>query len=96
MMKHFLLFFLLAVSLMSRASCSKSSSHSPTADGKYLVQSSIDAATEFSKNVPMLIGTNLNEFPYNNRAIITTQPIDQVNAIVSHMSCNITCISINA
>jgi para-nitrobenzyl esterase len=53
---------------------------SPTIDGKYVVESAIDAPTEFSKNVALLIGTNLNEFTYNNRAIITPQPIEQVKA----------------
>jgi para-nitrobenzyl esterase len=52
--------------------------YSPTIDGKYVVQSSIDSPAEFSKNVPMLIGTNLNEFTYNNRAIIIPQNLEQV------------------
>ena len=56
---------------------------SPTVDGKYIVQSSIDTPSEFSKNVAMLIGTNLNEFTYNNRAIITPQTIEQVNAALT-------------
>ncbi|TDH29069.1 carboxylesterase/lipase family protein [Segetibacter sp. 3557_3] len=54
---------------------------SPTVDGKYIVQSPFDPApADFSKNVAMLIGTNLNEFTYNNRAIITPQTIEQVKA----------------
>jgi para-nitrobenzyl esterase len=56
---------------------------SPVIDGKYVVQASIDAPAEFSKNVPLLIGTNLNEFTYNNRVIITPQTIDQVKATLA-------------
>jgi len=56
---------------------------SPTIDGKYVVQSSIDAPTEFSKNVAMLIGTNLNEFTYNNRAIIIPQKMEEVKAAIA-------------
>jgi para-nitrobenzyl esterase len=52
---------------------------SPVVDGKYITQSPFDPTpAEFAKNVPMLIGTNLNEFTYNNRAIITPQTMEQV------------------
>lgn len=51
---------------------------SPVVDGKYVVEASVDVPAPFSKNVPLLIGTNLNEFTYNNRVIITPQTIDQV------------------
>lgn len=55
--------------------------YSPAVDGKYVVQSPFDPAPAgFSKNVSMLIGTNLNEFTYNNRAIITRQPAEEVKA----------------
>jgi para-nitrobenzyl esterase len=54
--------------------------YNPTVDGKYLMQASIDTPTDFSKNVAMLIGTNLNEFTYNNRAIITPQSSEQVKS----------------
>jgi para-nitrobenzyl esterase len=40
----------------------------------------MDAPIEFSKNVAMLIGTNLNEFTYNNRAIINPLSLDAVKA----------------
>lgn len=69
-----------ASNILRAAGSSVRGGYSPTVDGKYLVQSSTDEPTEFSKNVAMLIGTNLNEFTYNNRAIITTQPIEQVKA----------------
>jgi para-nitrobenzyl esterase len=56
----------------------------PTVDGKYIVQNPFDPKpAEFSKNVPMLIGSNLNEFGYNNRAIIIPQTIEQVKATLS-------------
>ena len=55
----------------------------PVVDGKYIVQSSIDEPTEFSKNVTLLIGTNLNEFTYNNRVIITPQNTEQVKATLA-------------
>lgn len=55
----------------------------PTNDGKYVVQSSVDDPTEFSKNVALLIGTNLNEFTYNNRAIINPQTIEQVRSTLA-------------
>ncbi|MBN1182795.1 MAG: carboxylesterase/lipase family protein, partial [Bacteroidales bacterium] len=56
----------------------------PCVDGKYIVQNPFDPTpTEFSKDVPMLIGSNLHEFGYNNRAIITPQTMDQVIATLT-------------
>lgn len=55
----------------------------PIADGKYIVAASADTPADFSKNVAMLIGTNLNEFTYNNRAIITSQTMDQVKSALT-------------
>ena len=56
----------------------------PTVDGKYISQNPFDPTpAEFSKNVPMLIGSNLNEFGYNNRAIITPQTMQQVKATLT-------------
>ena len=66
-----------------RASGSSARGGGPVIDGKYVVESSIDAPAEFSKNVPLLIGTNLNEFNYNNRVIITPQTIEQVKAMLA-------------
>ena len=44
---------------------------SPVVDGKYLVQHPFDpVAPECSRNVPMLIGSNLNEFCYTNNIVI--------------------------
>ena len=49
---------------------------SPVVDGKYLVQHPFDpVAAECSKNVPMLIGSNLNEFCYNNDVILTENEV---------------------
>ncbi|MEO7414025.1 MAG: carboxylesterase family protein [Opitutaceae bacterium] len=56
----------------------------PTVDGKYVTQNPFDPKpAEFSKNVSMLIGSNLNEFGYNNRAIITPQTIEQVKVALA-------------
>ncbi|MCR4859625.1 MAG: carboxylesterase family protein [Bacteroidales bacterium] len=49
---------------------------SPTVDGKYLVQHPFDPiAAECSKDVPMLMGSNLNEACYSNNVALT---MDQV------------------
>ena len=57
---------------------------SPSVDGKYITQSPFDPApSEFSKDVAMLIGTDLNEFKYNNRQIITPKTMDEVRAILT-------------
>ena len=51
---------------------------SPVVDGKYLVQHPFDPmGAECSKDVPMLIGSNLNEFTYTNNVVLT---MDQVKA----------------
>ena len=51
---------------------------SPVVDGKYLVQHPFDPiAAECSKDVPMLIGSNLNEFCYTNNIPMT---MDEVKA----------------
>lgn len=56
----------------------------PVVDGKYITQNPFDPEpAEFSKNVAMLIGTNLNEFTYNNRIIITPQTMEQVKATLT-------------
>jgi para-nitrobenzyl esterase len=72
----------LASNILRAAGSNVRGGFSPTIDGKYVVQSAIDAPTEFSKNVVLLIGTNLNEFTYNNRAIITPQSMEQVKAAI--------------
>lgn len=54
---------------------------SPTVDGKYVTQHPFDPTpAEFSKNVAMLIGSNLNEWTYRNRQLITPQTMEQVRA----------------
>lgn len=56
----------------------------PTLDGKYIVQHPFDPTpADFSKNVPMLIGSNLNESGYRNRQLITPQTMDQVKATLT-------------
>jgi len=56
----------------------------PVVDGKYITQHPFSPApAEFSKDVPMIIGSNLNEFGYNNRAIITPQTMEQVKATLT-------------
>jgi len=56
----------------------------PTVDGKHITQHPFDPTpAEFSKNVPMIIGSNLNEFGYGNRAIITPKTLEQVKATLA-------------
>jgi len=52
----------------------------PTADGKYILKGAIDTPAEFSKNVPLIIGTTLNEFNYNSRP---PQSLEQVKATLA-------------
>jgi para-nitrobenzyl esterase len=57
---------------------------SPTVDGKYIVQNPFDPApAEFAKDVPMIIGTNLNESGYRDRALITPLTMDSVKATLT-------------
>lgn len=56
----------------------------PTVDGKYITQHPFDPTpAEFSKNVPMIIGSNLNEFGYGNRAMITPKTLEQVKTTLT-------------
>lgn len=56
----------------------------PALDGKYIVQHPFDPTpADFSKNVSMLIGSNLNESGYRNRQLITPQTLDQVKATLT-------------
>jgi para-nitrobenzyl esterase len=53
----------------------------PTVDGKYIVQHPFDPApADFVEDVPMIIGSNLNEWGYRNRALITPQTMEEVRA----------------
>lgn len=55
---------------------------SPVVDGKYLIQHPFDpAAPECSKDVPMLIGSNLNEFCYTNNVEFTVDERTRQNVI---------------
>lgn len=56
----------------------------PTVDGKYIVQHPFDPAPpEFSKNVSMIIGSNLNERSSRNRQLIIPQTMEQVKATLT-------------
>ncbi|MBN2174211.1 MAG: carboxylesterase/lipase family protein [Bacteroidales bacterium] len=56
----------------------------PTVDGKYITQHPFDPTpAEFSKDIPMLIGSNLNEFGYSNRQLITPKTMDEVKATLA-------------
>jgi para-nitrobenzyl esterase len=56
----------------------------PTVDGKYIVQNPFEPTpAEFVKDVPMIIGSNLNEFGYQNRQLITPQTMEQVTATLT-------------
>jgi para-nitrobenzyl esterase len=81
---------LVAASQRTAAAMSESGStlyHSgagPVVDGKYIVQHPFDPApAEFSKDVPMLIGSNLNEWSYPNRAIVTPLTMEEVRATLA-------------
>ena len=51
----------------------------PVIDGKYITHNPFEnPLPEFSKNVAMLIGSDLNEFSYFKRAISTPQTMEQV------------------
>lgn len=57
---------------------------SPAVDGKYIVQHPFDPAPPpFSKNVALLVGSNLNEFSFNDRQIITPKSMEEVRAALT-------------
>jgi para-nitrobenzyl esterase len=56
----------------------------PVVDGKYITVSPFDREpADFSKDVTMLIGTDLHEFNYYNRAIITPKSLDEVKETIA-------------
>ena len=55
----------------NRASRRAGGRFAPVVDGKYLIQHPFDPAPSISKDVPMLIGSNLNEFCYTNNVKFT-------------------------
>lgn len=58
--------------------------YSPTVDGKYVVQNPFDPEpAPFSKNVAMLIGSDLNEFTYFNKNLITKKSMTEVRDIIA-------------
>lgn len=59
-------------------------SQSPTVDGKYIVQHPFDPSpAPFVKDIPMLIGSNKNEFSFMNRRIITPKSMNEVKATLT-------------
>lgn len=57
---------------------------SPTVDGKYVVQHPFNPdPAEFSKQKPMLIGSNLNEWTFRDRQLITQKSSDEVRATLA-------------
>ncbi|WP_375325208.1 carboxylesterase/lipase family protein [Flagellimonas sp. GZD32] len=56
----------------------------PVVDGKYIVQSPFDEEpADFSKDVAIIIGTDLHEFNYYDRAIITPKTLDEVKVEIA-------------
>lgn len=56
----------------------------PALDGKYIVQHPFDPTpADFSKDVAMLIGSNMNEFGYMNRQLITPKTMEEVKATLT-------------
>ncbi|HYQ58594.1 MAG TPA: carboxylesterase family protein, partial [Draconibacterium sp.] len=56
----------------------------PVIDGKYIVQHPFDPTpAEFSRDVAMLIGSNLNESGYINRQLITPKTMTEVKATLT-------------
>lgn len=48
----------------------------PTVDGKYVIDPSFDPqAPEISRNIPMLLGSNKNEFTYDNSPVLTQEEV---------------------
>ena len=48
----------------------------PTVDGKYVTDPSFDPeAPEISRNIPMLLGSNRNEFTYDNSPVLTQEEV---------------------
>lgn len=69
----------MASSILRASGANIMSGSSPVVDGKYITQSPFDQSpAEFSKNVVMLIGSDLHEFNYYNRAIITPKTMIEV------------------
>lgn len=69
----------LASSILRASGIKIRSGAGPVVDGKYITQSPFDQTpADFSKNVAMLIGTDLHEFNYYNRAIITPKTMEEV------------------
>lgn len=74
----------LASAVLGAAGSNIKGGYIPSVDGKYITQSPFDPApSEFSKNVAMLVGTDLNEFTYNDRSLITPKSLEKVKAILA-------------
>ncbi len=60
---------------------------SPVVDGRFIVQHPFDPQpAPFAKDVALLVGSNLNEFSYSNRRIITPKTMDEVRATLTQRS----------
>ncbi|HYQ59239.1 MAG TPA: carboxylesterase family protein [Draconibacterium sp.] len=56
----------------------------PSVDGKYITQNPFDPEpADFAKDIPMLIGSNLNEFTYYNHALISPKTMDEVKTTLA-------------
>ncbi|HYQ59249.1 MAG TPA: carboxylesterase family protein [Draconibacterium sp.] len=57
---------------------------SPTVDGKYVVQHPFDPEpAEFSKQKPMIIGSNLNEWTFRNEQLVTPKSMEEVRSTLA-------------
>ncbi|HYQ58598.1 MAG TPA: carboxylesterase family protein [Draconibacterium sp.] len=56
----------------------------PSIDGKFITQHPFDPEpADFTKDIPMLIGSDLNEFFYEDRQIVTPKTMEEVRAILA-------------
>ena len=56
-----------------------SSGFCPTVDGKYVIDPAFDSeAPEISRNIPMIIGSNKNEFTYDNSPVMTQEEAEDM------------------
>ena len=62
----------------------------PTVDGKYVIDPSFDPeAPEISRNIPMLIGSNKNEFTYDNSPVLTQEEVMGRRGIPEGIRCRL-------
>ena len=74
----------LASSILRASGSNVGGGSGPVVDGKYITLSPFDQEpAEFSKDVAMLIGTDLHEFNYYNRMIITPKTMEEVKQTIA-------------